>query len=84
MKKLLSLLLVLALCVGLIGCGATTTEPAVPAEPAAPAEPVAPAEPAAPAKEDVVILYTNDVHTYIDGVLSYDVIAAIKNDLETQ
>ncbi len=34
--------------------------------------------------EDVVILYTNDVHTYIDRPLSYDVIAAIKKDLQTQ
>lgn len=33
---------------------------------------------------DIVILYTNDVHTYIDGALSYDVIAAIKSDLQTQ
>ena len=32
--------------------------------------------------EDIVILYTNDVHTYIDGALSYDVIAAIKDDLQ--
>ena len=32
--------------------------------------------------EDTVILYTNDVHTYIDGPLSYDVIAAIKAELE--
>ena len=30
---------------------------------------------------DIAILYTNDIHTYIDGPLSYDVIAAIKNDL---
>jgi len=85
MKKLLSLLLVLALCVGLIGCGAAPAAPAEPAEPAAPAapaEPATPAEPAAPAKEDVVILYTNDVHTYIDGVLSYDVIAGVKAELE--
>ena len=28
--------------------------------------------------DDIVILYTNDVHTYIDGDLSYDVLAAIK------
>ncbi|MBR4036449.1 MAG: bifunctional metallophosphatase/5'-nucleotidase, partial [Oscillospiraceae bacterium] len=35
-------------------------------------------------KEDVAILYTNDVHTYIDGVLSYDVIAAIKTELAAQ
>ena len=34
--------------------------------------------------EDIVILYTNDVHTYIDGPLSYDVIAAVKEELETQ
>ncbi|MBQ7954294.1 MAG: 5'-nucleotidase C-terminal domain-containing protein [Lachnospiraceae bacterium] len=34
--------------------------------------------------KDTVILYTNDVHTYIDGVLSYDVIAALKDELETQ
>lgn len=32
--------------------------------------------------EDTVILFTNDVHTYIDGPLSYDVIAAIKAELE--
>ncbi len=82
MKKLLSLLLVLALCVGLIGCGATPAAPAEPVAPAEPAAPAAPAEPAAPAKEDVVILYTNDVHTYIDGVLSYDVIAGVKAELE--
>ncbi|MEE0831128.1 MAG: hypothetical protein UIM26_06645, partial [Longicatena sp.] len=32
--------------------------------------------------DDIVILYTNDVHTYIDKTLSYDHIAAIKNQLE--
>ena len=32
--------------------------------------------------DDIVILYTNDVHTYIDGVLSYDVIAGIKTELK--
>ena len=31
--------------------------------------------------EDIAILYTNDVHTYIDGPLSYDVIAAVKSEL---
>ena len=35
-------------------------------------------------KEDVAILYTNDVHTYIDNPLSYDVIAAVKTELEAQ
>ncbi len=32
--------------------------------------------------DDIVILYTNDIHTYIDGNLSYDVIAAIKAKLQ--
>lgn len=36
------------------------------------------------ASKDIAVLYTNDVHTYIDGPLSYDVIAAIKAELETQ
>ena len=34
--------------------------------------------------QDIVILYTNDVHTYIDGPLSYDVLAAIKAELQTE
>ena len=34
--------------------------------------------------DDIVVLYTNDVHTYIDGTISYDVIAAIKKVLKTQ
>ena len=34
--------------------------------------------------EDIAILYTNDVHTYIDGPLSYDVIAAVKTELQKQ
>lgn len=32
--------------------------------------------------DDIVILYTNDVHTYIDGSLSYDTIAGLKTYLE--
>lgn len=38
----------------------------------------------AEAKEEgsVAILYTNDVHTYIDNPLSYDVIASLKDQLE--
>ena len=35
-------------------------------------------------EDDIAILYTNDVHTYIDGSLSYDVIAALKADLQTK
>ena len=34
--------------------------------------------------EDIVILYTNDVHTYIDGALSYDIISGVKNELSKQ
>ena len=34
--------------------------------------------------EDIVILYTNDVHTYIDGALSYDIISGIKKELSKQ
>ena len=34
--------------------------------------------------DDIVVLYTNDVHTYINKDLSYDVIAAVKADLEKQ
>lgn len=33
---------------------------------------------------DIVILYTNDVHTYIDGALSYDTVAALKKELQKQ
>lgn len=32
--------------------------------------------------EDIAILYTNDIHTYIDGPLSYDVLAGIKENLQ--
>ena len=34
--------------------------------------------------DDIVILYTNDVHTYIDGPISYDVIAGVKQELQKQ
>ena len=34
--------------------------------------------------DDIVILYTNDVHTYIDGEISYDTIAGVKAYLESQ
>lgn len=62
MRKVLSVLMVLAMMLG----------------------GVLPVAAAPTLSEDIVILYTNDVHTYIDGPLSYDVIAAIKQDLQTQ
>ena len=64
MKKLISLLLALALVLSIL-----------PAALAAPAEKGA---------EDIVILYTNDVHTYIDKPLSYDNIADMKTTLAAE
>ena len=60
MKKILSFLLALTLCLSLFGCTAKQDAPA----------------------ENMVIPYTNDVHTYIDGPLSYDVIAGLKKELQ--
>lgn len=82
MRKFLSVMLVLALCLVLVGCGAdkapeTTAAPTVPATTAA-------VETTASAKEDVVVLYTNDVHTYIDGPMGYDVVAGLKAELTKQ
>ncbi len=34
--------------------------------------------------DDIVVLYTNDVHTYIDKGLSYDTVAGIKAELQEQ
>ena len=79
MKKLLALLLTLALCLSMMACGAQEATPAAPAETVAPE--TTEATEAAVATEDIVILYTNDIHTYIDGVLSYDVIAGLKTAL---
>ena len=59
MKKLITLVLSLAMVLSLVACGGTP-------------------------KENVAILYTNDVHTYIDNPISYDVIAAVKEELKTQ
>ena len=80
MRKYISLLLVLALCLSLLGCGASEKPAETTAAPAETAAPVVETTAAAPA-EDVVILYTNDVHTYVDGPLSYDVIAGLKTAL---
>ena len=82
MRKFLSVMLVLALCLALVGCGADKA----PETTAAATEPVttAAAETTAAAKEDVVVLYTNDVHTYIDGPMGYDVVAGLKAELKEQ
>ena len=46
------------------------------------AVPVAAEEPAK--SKDIVILYTNDVHTYINGAMGYDSVAALKAELQEQ
>ena len=83
MRKLLSMILALAMCIALVGCGGGT---AAPETTAAPTEAPTTAAPTTVevSTEDIVILYTNDVHTYIDGVLSYDVIAGLKAELEAE
>ena len=81
MRKLISVMLVLALCLGLVACGGAAPAATTPAT-TAPAV-AATTEPAV-VYEDVVILYTNDVHTYIDGPMGYDVIAGLKAELEGQ
>ena len=80
MRKLFALLLVCVMVLGLVACGAPAAEPTV-APTAAPTE--APTEPPV-VYSDIAILYTNDVHTYIDNPLSYDVIAGIKAELEKE
>ena len=80
MRKIISLLLALVMVLGLFAACGNTAEPTVPAteEPTeAPTEAVVPAS-------DIAILYTNDVHTYIDNPLSYDVIAAVKAELQKE
>ena len=77
MKKLIAILLAVILCIGITACAAN-----VPAETTAATTAATETQVSETPKEDIVILYTNDVHTYIDGVLSYDVIAALKTELE--
>ena len=85
MRKILALLLACVMVLGLVACGndatnETTTTTGTTAAP----ETQAPTTEAAEPQGDIAILYTNDVHTYIDGVLSYDVIAALKAELANQ
>ena len=76
MRKILSIILAMLMCLSLFGCTS-----GAPAETAAPSQSVPQVETETPG-EDVVILYTNDVHTYIDKPLSYDVLAALKSELQ--
>ena len=88
MRKILAMVLVLVLAIGCFaGCAkeetkttdpqGTTTTPATTEATSGETEPATEAE-------DVVILYTNDIHTYIDGPLSYDVIAFVKEQVKAQ
>ncbi len=76
MRKILSIILAMLMCLSLFGCAS-----GAPAETAVPSQSVPQVETETPG-EDVVILYTNDVHTYIDKPLSYDVLAALKSELQ--
>ena len=74
MRKILSMLLVFAMLLGLLAaCGNTDIT-----------EATNPSEPEVVEQGDIAILYTNDVHTYIDNPLSYDVIAAVKTELQKE
>ncbi len=81
MRKIIALVLAMMMCVAMFGC-AEEAAPTTVATNAA-TETTTNVE-AAALTEDVVILYTNDVHTYIDKELSYDVIAGVKAELEAQ
>ena len=87
MRKIIAMLLALVMVLSLAACGGNA-EPETTAAPSAPeaqaTEAVETAAPEAEVQGDIAILYTNDVHTYIDGVLSYDVIAALKAELQKQ
>ena len=78
-RKILALALVLVLL--LAGCGS-----AAPSETPVPAESAAPAEDSAylGLDNDIVILYTNDVHCGVDDNLGYTGLAAVKNALQAQ
>ena len=80
MKRLLALLLAVVMVLSLAACG-TTAEPA-------PTEAPAPAPTEAPApvveEEDIVILFTNDVHCGIEENMGYAGLAAYRNQLLKQ
>jgi len=92
-RKLIILVTVISLmAIGSIGCGkaeADVTATAETVEEATEAATEETVDTKAQAEEntnadDIVILYTNDVHTYVDGPISYDVIAAIKKELQKE
>ncbi len=76
MKRTFALLLALCMVLSLCACGGTKEE-AKTQEPAA-----APAAETAAVNDDIVILYTNDVHCGVEDGLTYQGIAAVKAGLE--
>ena len=84
MRKIIAMLLALVMVLGLVACGNTQPKETTPTGTTAAPETQAPTTEAAEPQGDIAILYTNDVHTYIDDVLSYDVIAALKTELLKQ
>ena len=80
MRKILAMLLALTMVLGLAACGGKTAETPTATPTAAPTT----AATEAAAEESIAILYTNDVHTYIDKPLGYDVIAGLKAELANQ
>ena len=84
MKKLRLLILLMVLCLSITAC--TTPMPEeLPAEPQVDHTQQNPESlPEEPSAEDIVILYTNDIHTFIDKPISYDVIAGVKAELQQQ
>lgn len=84
-KKALSVLLSLALLLSALGgCTAKPEPPPAPEPPVSSGEPAPDSTPDDAHRDDIAILYTNDTHTYIDGPLSYDTVAALKQELEQQ
>ena len=82
MRKMIAVLLALVMVLGLTACTTKPVETSTPTT-TAPVE-TQPVETQADFQGTIAILYTNDVHTYIDDVLSYDVIAAVKDELANQ
>ena len=83
MRKLFALLLACVMVLSLVACGTPAEPTTAPTTTPTAAPTQAPTEPPV-VYSDIAILYTNDVHTYIDKALSYDVIAGIKAELEKE
>ena len=80
MKRTFALLLALCMVLSLCACGGAKEEARTEAPVAAPAAEAAPAAPSY--NDDIVVLYTNDVHCGVEDGLSYQGVAAVKAGLE--